>query len=538
MNNLYLFERLQANRTMWWYLGILLVVLVGSLLDQSLFTISALFFAGPCNDGCASDDASCSSGGSGSDGGGSGGDTGSCGCDSVGCAPGECTSGCSDSGSSATSTPYLYIKKRGEYEMQNDVMIGYPTTAVATRERGEEKYRMKMLGNDVYPIMRDGLDLDAAGRANFQLREIEAEESYIYRLRMHAYKVPAQHRVLQSWDHFKLISYDPNNRAPLQSKVVLNDTIDCSHKLQSDPQKTVDQERDTSLRLYTGDVLSFNVSREQGNHLVISAFWRDWGVSDLADDIHGLQKSVKSPFSFTESLVKNVRKTAAKMVMFLTILAGSFYGSSHTQRGDDDSRDKDELLAFIKKANLAHADMVSSPTCGGDGDRGKSLHVSYRHPEHGEWVFVATVQPRAYMPHEVYVLLQDMAYNEEGVAQVKIEATKGHYVKSIAVLNSSTTSELVPVETSALEASHLRDQTILGEFSTNSEADQKNPIHLIAGDVLDLKTAPLPEDVNYVAVDVLGYYTPLSEGSEKLVSGWEDRIGTREKALIESIYGA
>ena len=57
------------------------------------------------------------------------------------------------------STPYLYIKKRGHYEMQNDVMIGTPSSYVQSKEEGELRMQSGMVGSDLYPFTLDGANI-------------------------------------------------------------------------------------------------------------------------------------------------------------------------------------------------------------------------------------------------------------------------------------------------------------------------------------------------------------------------------------------
>ena len=466
------------------FLGLLSVAITAFFIDVAAFWEFALAYTSPVlgfvlmsnHCGCESAGSGCSGTGSGGSGGG-----GSCGCG---------------------STPFLAATdKDGTHRIFNDVLIGNPSTLFNTRTYGEQMYRAGRVGFDLYPIPIDELR-QSNGHFELTLKEIEPEQSYVHDFQYGYLTLPKDGMLATDGSHQTL--YSITAEEAVTSTVTHTNGNSVGEQLQQNRGRAQESQREyieNSVLLRESETLYFTTEETNGeSYLSLGAFWREpLSREYYIDRIRELEVKSRPVRSLEKTIRSYMRKTATSLLA----LAAAVLPVSGGGIVNDSS-----LVKTAFNPPQAHA---STP--------GRSLYVYYRNQD-GSWVRFSIIHPRHLLALNTIVQIPAEAY-QNGVANLKVVASKDHYVYSLGVVADAT-----PIDTPVMyPVSGLLNNT------KPVTATDSAPLETYAGDAFSF-LVPVPENnETHVVFRLHGYYVPLPTMSDEEMTQWWTNLSQEDKAL-------
>ena len=451
----------------------------------------------------------------------------------------------SDSDSdSSPSCPYFYTWDGEKFRIENDFLIGFPSTFFSDYDTGQKKYGAGETGPDLYKL-KNAFKRNKEGKLVFQIREIEPEESFIDHLALTRVVYPKDGELIvdSTRSRFWIFAKQEVDR----SEGVENQEIMVEGKKVppsfSDTRRVLENKigETEEYTLESGDVMeiSGNVTQPQEHFfLLLGSWYRDWTAGEIPQ-LEKASGSVLSSFLLPDAFSWSVRGVSKVALFFLmagvvwTLGTASIIVQKVTRgHKNSDQYNETKKLADAFGTPEAFANFPHS-------DRG-SLMVEYWNWNEGVFQLAHIIQPRAYRRDvEALALPQSQAVNKEGKARVRITATKRHIVSSASFFAPKTVRQADTEKLSVVSVSHDR----LGNLKSEVVEKQHSGgyLHTISGDkvevVFDGAASEIPGGKKEAyLLSARGFYTPLSDESARLAGNWVDKLDPESRRFLEECY--
>lgn len=486
------------------------------LLDNSFFNfeqmVSAIslfpFFilGGNCGTGCGSDNNNC-------DGYGNSGTN--CQCNCSGC--------CGNNGcASAGSTPFLYIKTKNGFEMDNDVMFGKPSSFFATIEEGLEAHKAGLVKPDLYIVQKKFEIVD--GKIQFQIKEIEPEVSMISSVAFYRIPVRKNETLITLANFSGCIRVQNSNKQTLTCYDKEKKDITKQLELVDDKHITATQ---NSITLETRDFIEIEFDAKVGEekYLLLQSWYRDWTLGSVYSEV-GTFDSYVSPYQKVLNTLKT--RTARGLLSGVTASVVGYLGLTANFSASDDASLLSSKFGFGTKS--IEADSCSS--CIQNCSR-KSLEVSY-----GQCTMLEVVEPRYARPSTVAMLVPQECI-KNGKAKIRITATKRHKVSGISVVDGIAVASQEFDLLSLDSAYHHRDKKDYKDtFNSNKESNGGNYVQTCPSDVITLTfdAKNNQEEAYEYLVSVSGVYAMASKEVQLKMGDWTKKLDDEALAFLSKVY--
>jgi len=412
-------------------------------------------------------------------------------------------------GGKYTSTPFLAYFDGKQYELENDILFGRPTSFNAKYEIAKQKYEDGLVSPDLYKIAAKITPTN--GKFLFQIQEREIEESFFKWLKLQRVVHPKNTEIVVDSNYAKfyvLKRRGLEESLALPAAVITREGVDIAARIADKrliwQQEASDNDKDTSIRFQKNDgveVLFRNLKKDATPFLVTKSWFRDW--------IAGYSNDWAAPNTlaalFQRSPLGNI-KTAA----LLPIVLGVW---------------------LLHKIGLGEGAVAVAPFI--FGYQACSLVYEYEDAE-GNYRQIAVSEPRAWHYNNEVTELPRESVSSDGDLRLRITSTKRHTLGFIGITQQMEDTEerqFIQDEVKLLRAYHHR----LGQDVTAELNNHGNEyVHMVTGDVVDLEfnapDTPISENQKetYV-IQSSGFYTALRPEYKKFADDWETRRAAEDR---------
>lgn len=434
------------------------------------------------------------------------------------------------------STPFLYVQKGGGYQMENDVMFGYPSTLRPDEATGRRLYERGKIGSDQY-VIREGVEVEG-DTIRMQIREIEPEESFIDSLSLEAVAIPVDHELFVSDDMSILHSFE--KKAVLESKGVKEQKIringNTEESLAANIDSALDGEHIEGKMLQVGESIEITATvadRSKPLHLLLYSRYRDW-TGGIMGDLE--QKSFSEAVRIRWQKAINARKLNKSFVkgyasMFgilaaIAVLAVAFPFYSGNRQNVSTGNTGAMFAIPHALADYPHS--------------GRSLVIEYR--KNGKYIKTGLIQPRYYRAAPHTVSIPKEAIDENGETRIRISATKRHEVVAATLIAADAEEVAYKAVMASRRITLQRDGKDYREILSRKHSG--NYLRLRPTDVVDLEfDATGMEKVQKDGMNIScllsigGFYIPLtSETRRKLGKNWIGKLQPEDREVLKGLY--
>lgn len=462
-----------------------------------------------------------------------------CSCDcSSGAGSGDGSCGCGNGGGGAggggsASTPFLCTWNGTDFQFENDILFGKPSSLFATEEAGRSAYEQGSITGDLYKI--NNSMVPKGDHIAFQIKEVEPEESFIDHLSLLHVTYPKNGELIVHSNFEDFLVFD---KASLEKKEGIKSQktqdqngADLSEKF-AILGKT--QDEDSLHVMQTGDVLGITGKVENRNsplYLLMGSHYRDWTLGDILEN--GNTSLVKDRIInvISESHSVHAFASGAVKVVGLAILLGAVWIFGSVQSifsfGNADNGSNATKLASTFGVQSARADVPWY----------RSLVVEYL--DAGVYHEIDVIQPRYYQKTLEAILIPSQAVQESGEVTLRVRATKKHHVTDLALVAPKS---LLPFQVTTIgvsKAFHRREKRDYSKIL--NEKSSKTYLHTIPADVVDIEFGPIAEVPKSEKSEAYlmrahGFYTPISDESQRIVGDWVPKLDPEAREWLGKMY--
>jgi hypothetical protein len=423
-----------------------------------------------------------------------------------------------------TSTPFLAVKRSGNFVIENDVMFGKPNNVFPTKDLGFMVEQYAPLLPDTYHI-RTPFDIER-GKIHFQIREIEPEESFVRSVLLERVSYPkdgtffVDASLRRTWV-FSTAAVVKGN-GTVKQKIYTHkkkDVTDVVGTRIEEKLTTTDFARATVHMMETEDWVELTATvtdRSAPLYLLLGSNYHDWVFSQL--------ERAKIQTKFGQTLLRRctgVAKALAMVILAVPIWAVSSFVTHFNGESDD----------LAKKFNIPEISAdIPAPS--------KSLRLEYKVGK--TYQSLEVVFPRYYQNSFDVVKVPDEAIDGDGTVTVRITATKRHNLVHASYFVAEELPVIKKEQLSLTSAVHARTGDSVTDTLTTSHRNRH--VHLVPGDIVDLTfDAPIidktsADETTGFVLSVAGFYTPLSTAGEHIAGiNWQDDLDPVSKVWLEEM---
>jgi len=449
------------------------------------------------------------------------------------------TGDCGNSGSGTGSTPFIYTWNGESFQLENDFLLGEPTTFYKDPVAGRKAYEEGKTGPDLYHI-RNPFSLKN-GKIAFQIKEIEAEESFIDYISLTRVVYPRTGKLVVDSRHntFHIFSKRELSRREgvVQQDIFIKGekapvTLGNLTRLADDSAS-----EDKGHMLEIGDTIEINgkVGKTKAPlFLLLGSRYRDWTAEKTSK--FDATKSVNgrlSPFFKKESVLSVRGFGQMTLLLLLGAAVWAFGVAGKLVRSDHEGGPDIRMLKDSFGIQMVQADDPSGGGC-------SLLIESYWDWDEGAFQLSETIHPRHSQYSVDAVSLPSKAISATGEVRIRITATKRHYVNVISLFAPRTQMSF---ETENLAANKVFHQRLKKDYSKVTEAKHSGEyLHTIPSDIVDVefeqpsRRAIHSDEQDAHLVHATGFYTSLSEEGREKAGNWVERLDPKERELLKDMY--
>src|SRR3989344_4397436 len=193
-------------------------------------------------------------------------------------------------GKGSPSTPFLTYFDGKQYELENDILFGRPTSFNAKYEIAKQKYEEGLVSPDLYKIAAKIEPVN--NKLLFQIQEREIEESFFKWLKLQRVVHPKNTEIVVDSNYTKfyvLKRRGLEESLVLPAAIITRKGVDIAARIADKElvwqQEVSDNDKEASIRFQKNDsveVLFRNLKKDAAPFLVTKSWFRDWipGYSD------------------------------------------------------------------------------------------------------------------------------------------------------------------------------------------------------------------------------------------------------------------
>lgn len=418
------------------------------------------------------------------------------------------------SSTSASSTPFFAVWNGNQYAIENDFMFGKPRGYFFDFIEGRRHYESGWVASDLYKIQ--STFEKKGGALNFQIQEIEPEESFINGMTLLRIVHPATSDIIVDANHdkFYVLNNEKFTRSFIEPSSIENGSARNLLYL-ADKENLYDATPcEFSLEENKHIDIKFTDVQSGGRYsLVVKSYYRDWVMGE--DD---------SALARAQSIARSLLNS--RILPRVTAVSFAIFASWADRKGGS-------LLPFV---------MLGGGGSGGGSSSSSSsccLPVLFK-DSNGYYRQFNILEPRAWKYSVEMTEIPPEAITRSGELQVRISATKRHQIAFIGLLRDPE-SEAYRVE--ALEVTKAWHRRLGKDVAGFLRYPSGQYLHTIPGDVVDVEfEEPRVEIESGMQETYLlrsaGFYTPLSLDGKKAAGGWENRLSEEARKRLVCIREA
>jgi len=466
-----------------------------------------------------------------------GGDGGGGGCDGG-------VGGCGNDGPMG-STPFLCTWDGTDFQFENDILFGKPSSIFPTEQTGRYAYEQGFVTGDLYKVSNP--IVPRGDHIAFQVKEVEPEESFIDHLSLLHVTYPKNGELIVNSNFEDFLVFD---KASLEKKEGVE-----SQKVQDQNGSDVSEKfvaisnvlDEAHLHiLQTGDTLEITGKVEDRNsplYFLMGSHYRDWTLGDILENgntsvvknrIASVISESHSVYAFTSGTVKIAGLVILLGVVWIFGGVQSIFSFGNTDRFSDVGK-----LAGTFGIQEARADIPGTGTgTGTENPFFKSLIVEYS--DAGAYHQIDVIQPRYYQKTLEAILIPSQAIQASGEVTLRVRATKRHHVTDIALV---APKKFLPFQVTTLSVSKAFNRREKRDYAEIlNEKNSKTYMHTIPADVVDVEFGPLVESPKEsekneaYLIRAHGFYVPLSEESQRIAGDWVPKLDPEAREWLGEMY--
>jgi hypothetical protein len=432
------------------------------------------------------------------------------------------SSGGGSGGGSVSSTPFLKVWNGAEFVFENDFLFGKPKTAFDSYAQGLAAYT-RGIGGDTYvlrsiPQLKDG-------KLQFQIREIEPEESFIDSFAIHAIDIASHEALVVDGNLKDVYVFDIKKSAPVSGQKIRH-----YHKKQnvftdiSFDTSDIFATHDGGVMLEKGDELLMTVPRtnlmsETSTFIMVDSHFRDWTLGEQVP-FSALDRFTISSWALGRSVVTTAFGVSLALGATLMTTGISY-----------------DLLKKAVATPYAHADTPHCTyNCGGWSGGGKSLKVSV--VVGGVRVHLQTLFPRFVQASKEVVQIPATLLNnlDSEFVTVCIEATKRHKVSFASLVLGNTCSPALTNLTD-VQVTNVKTGVDVSALLTQQNGTF---VHTKPGDVYTVSVGTIPSvlegAVRHYVLKAHGFYTKMSDTTKREIGDtWYTKLDSEDRQLLRRL---
>lgn len=440
------------------------------------------------------------------------------------------------------STPFLMTWNGDAYETENDVLVGYPSSSYFSYEEGLRAYETgKIQQGDLYKLRNTFKD--EHNKIKFQIKEIEPEESFFDTLAFEymTYPKTAIPIVDSKFRHHSLFDREKVSKG----EGVLKQHISYKGSSIDDQMISITTLNDDkgikkgNFTLETWDEVYMEChveNRQDSLFLLLGSNFRDWTPGTVLANKPDTIEKVASPYS---SSTQNPWIRSISRVSAVALVVGiGFFGDMYTRvaesLGIGGKKDTSELTTLKNLANsFGPRDAIAS-TC--------SFLLQYWDGE--VYVEFDIVSPREHQVSLSAIEIPTDAINSEGLAKLRIVATKKHTLAGATFVSGKAITEKVRTETLSVSKAYL-PRTQADYSKTLREKYNGEYVHLRPLDVLEVEVEAPEKNLSVLGSEyeeayflrAEGFYIPLREETKHgLGVNWPEKLSEHDQARLKALY--
>jgi hypothetical protein len=456
------------------------------------------------------------------------------GCGGAGCSGDPGGGSCGAGSGCVMSTPFLKTWDGKKFVFDNDFLLGTPTSFYLDRSSGQKAYESGNVGPDLYRLQNTFKSSE--DEISFQIKEIEAEESYIDHLSFKRVVYPENSELVVDSKHRNYYIF---THAALEKKQgVKQQQISIKEKDVTASLEGLDnifdsRSRETEYRLEIGDTVEVRgvvKNKKAPLFLLLGSRYRDW----TAGQVNLLQEDQQFAYRINTKSARFFQVAPAFLIIaFLWV--GSALGAIMTKLSRDSN--EGDISHSVFNIPIAHADVA-----GGGSSGGHSLLVeSYWDWEKEGYQLSEVIHPRHNQYSVDAIELPKQAISSTGEVRIRVTATKRHYVSLISLFAPDTVLE--PRREENLLIKKVMHKRLNKDYTdVISKKLSGEYLHTIPGDEVNITVSSSAqtklnsgERESYL-LGAAGFYTPMSEEARNLAGNWLAGLDEDARKLLKEMY--